>query len=141
MTLGAAKAVGDGQLLSAVDDGAVDPGASQAVDLGQDAAGDAFTSEAAAATDNANDRAAAGTNRVKVQAYLALVESGVIPRDEVPDTFYENGRLISAGDIPADQMSSYAQTAMSGVSSYASNNDLEGPYRDEFLEYYGPAGE
>lgn len=119
----------------------IDFGYSQAVDLGQDAAGDAFTSEAAAATDNANDRAAAGTNRVKVQAYLALVESGVIPRDEVPDTFYENGRLISAGDIPADQMSSYAQTAMSGVSSYASNNDLEGPYRDEFLEYYGPAGE
>ncbi|MFO6454348.1 MULTISPECIES: DUF6571 family protein [unclassified Aeromicrobium] len=119
----------------------IDFGFSQAVDLGTDAAGNAFTSEGAAATDNANDRAAAGTNRVKITAYLALVESGVIPRDEVPDSFFQNGRLISAADIPPDQMSSYAQTAMSGVSSYASNNDLEGPYRDEFLEYYGPAGE
>lgn len=119
----------------------IDFGFSQAVDLGTDAAGEAFTSEAAAATDNANDRAAAGTNRVKITAYLALVESGVIPRDEVPDSFFQNGRLISAADIPPDQVSAYAQTAMSGVSSYASNNDLEGPYRDEFLEYYGPAGE
>ncbi|MET1132752.1 MAG: DUF6571 family protein [Aeromicrobium sp.] len=119
----------------------VDFGWSQAVDLGTDASGDAFTSEGQAATDNANDRAAAGTNRVKVSAYLALIESGVIPREEVPDMYLQNGRVISLRDIPADAMSSYAQTAMADVGSYATDSDIELAYKNEFLDYYGPAGD
>lgn len=120
---------------------AIDFAYSQATDLGTDAAGDAFANEAAGATDDANDRAASGTNRVKVNTFLALVNSGVIPRDEVPDNFYENGSLINPGDIPADQLGSYAQSAMSGVNDYVTNYDLEGPYKNEFLEYYGSAGD
>ncbi|WP_313409649.1 DUF6571 family protein [Aeromicrobium sp.] len=117
----------------------VDFGWSQATDLGKDAAGDAWTSEAAGATDNAETRAEAGSNRVKVDTYLSLIEAGVIPRDEVPDHWYENGRLISQSDISDEEMGSYTQSAMNGVNEFATNYDLEGAYRESFESFYAPA--
>lgn len=117
----------------------IDFGWSQATDLGTNAAGEAWTSEAAAATDNAEQRAEAGSNRVKVDTYLSLVEAGVIPRDDVPDQWYSNGRLIDLNDIPPEQMGTYTQSAMNGVNEYATNYDLEGAYRESFQHFYAPA--
>ncbi|MTB89248.1 hypothetical protein H9L21_10210 [Aeromicrobium senzhongii] len=116
----------------------IDYGWSQASELGKDAAGNAWTSEAAGATDNAEDRAEAGSNRVKVDSYLSMIESGLIPRDEVPDQWFKNGRLIELGDIPPEQMGSYTQGAMNGVNEFATNHDLEGAYRESFLKFYAP---
>lgn len=117
----------------------IDFGWSQATDLGKDAAGNAWTSEAAGATDNAEQRAEAGSNRVKIDTYLSLVESGVIPREEVPDQWYQNGRLVDLSQIPPEQMGSYTQSAMNGVNEYATNFDLEGAYRESFQSFYAPA--
>ncbi len=119
---------------------ALDYGWGKAVELGTDAAGEHFASEAEGATDNAETRAEQGANRVKINAFLALVDAGVIPRDEVPDMWIENGSVIDAGDIDKNDMSQYTQSAMNGVNEYATNMDLEGSYRDSFLDYYKPAG-
>lgn len=115
-------------------------GFSQAVDLGTDAAGEAFASEAAGVTDNAEKRAEDSTNRIKVNAFIALVEAGVIPQEEVSELWFEDGSLIGLGDIPAEDMSRYTQSAMNGVTSVATHMDLETSYRDSFLSYYAPAG-
>ena len=120
---------------------ALDFGWNKAIELGTDAAGEHFTSEAAEATDKAETRAEQGTDRVKINGFLALVEAGVIPRDEVPDIWFENGSMIDAGDIEPSEMSQYTQSAMNGVSEYATNMDLETSYRDSFLDYYKPASE
>ncbi|MCD9154981.1 DUF6571 family protein [Aeromicrobium duanguangcaii] len=117
----------------------LDYGWSQATELGTNAAGDSWASEEAGATDNAEKRAEAGSNRLKVDTFLSLVESGVIPRDEVPDHWFKNGRLIGVGDIPPEQMGSYTQSAMNGVNDYATNYDLEGAYRESFESFYQPA--
>ncbi|WP_332662891.1 DUF6571 family protein [Aeromicrobium sp.] len=120
---------------------ALDFGWNKAVELGTDAAGEHFTSEAAEATDKAETRAEQGTDRVKINGFLALVEAGVIPRDEVPDIWFENGSMIDASDIDSSEMSQYTQSAMNGVSEYATNMDLETSYRDSFLRYYQEASE
>jgi hypothetical protein len=120
---------------------ALDFGWSKAVELGTDAAGEHFASEAEGATDKAETRAEQGSSRVKVNAFLALVDAGVIPRDEVPDIWIDNGSVISASDIKAEDMSQYTQSAMNGVNEYATNLDLETSYKNDFLSYYKPAGE
>lgn len=120
---------------------ALDFGWNKAVELGTDAAGEHFASEAAEATDKAETRAEQGTDRVKINGFLALVEAGVIPRDEVPDIWFENGSMIDASDIDSSEMSQYTQSAMNGVSQYATNMDFETSYRDSFLRYYQEASE
>lgn len=119
---------------------ALDFGWGKAVELGTDAAGEHFASEAEGATDKAETRAEQGASRVKVNAFLALVDAGVIPRDEVPDMWIQNGSLISPGDIKPEDMSQYTQSAMNGVNEYATNLDLETSYKNDFLNYYKPAG-
>ena len=120
---------------------ALDFGYGKVVELGTDAAGEHFASDAAGATDKAETRAEQGTDRVKINGFIALVDAGVIPRDEVPDIWYHNGSMISPSDIKPEDMSQYTQSAMNGVSEYATNMDLETSYRDSFLDYYKSAGE
>jgi hypothetical protein len=119
---------------------ALDYGWGKAVELGTDAAGEHFASDAEGATDKAETRAEEGSHRVKVNAYIALVDAGIIPRDEVPDIWFQNGSMIDASDIDPSEMSQYTQSAMNGVSEYVTNSDLETAYKNSFLDYYQPAG-
>jgi hypothetical protein len=118
---------------------ALDYGWGKAVELGTDAAGEHFASDAEGATDKAETRAEEGSHRVKVNAYIALVDAGIIPRAEVPDIWFQNGSMIDASDIKPSEMSQYTQSAMNGVSEYVTNSDLETAYKNSFLDYYQPA--
>jgi hypothetical protein len=68
------------------------------------------------------------------ETYASLVESGVIPENEVPETLFDsNGDLKGWNDLgsPADR-SSYAANASQGMSSYISDENLETTYRSRF---------
>ena len=107
------------------------------VDLGSGALTEAYgnTTDAVAAT--AENRAEIGATQVRINAYLSLVEAGIIPESEVSDMWRdESGRIISASDIPPGQLTSYGQSASDGVDDYASPSDLTVAYKNEFLRYY-----
>jgi hypothetical protein len=107
------------------------------VDLGTGAFNDAFGSQADAVTAEAESRASVGATQMKVNAYLSLVEAGVIPDSEVPDMWRDdNGNMLSVGDIRGADLSSYGQSAGDGLNDFATNYDLEGAYKNEFLSYY-----
>lgn len=113
----------------------------QGVDLGTGAFSDAYGSNAEAATANAESRAEVGSTQVRIDAFLALAEAGVIPESEIDDRWLsESGGLISRGDIPPEQLSSYAASAADGMGGLATDHDLSEAYKDSFLQYYGEAG-
>jgi len=109
----------------------------QGVELGTGALNDAYGSQTEAATANAEERASVGATQMKVNAYLSLIEGGVIPESEVdPMWFDDNGNLRDVGEIRGADLQSYGQSAGDGVNDFATNYDLEGAYKNEFIRYY-----
>ncbi len=122
-----------GDLLSAAWD--------QGVELGTGAFADAYGSQTEVVAAEAESRASVGATQMKVNAYLSLVEAGVIPQSEVPDIWYDdNGGLRSVGEISGAGLAAYGQSAGDGINDFATNYDLEGAYKNEFIRYY-EAGE
>ncbi|MFC7493145.1 MULTISPECIES: hypothetical protein [unclassified Nocardioides] len=116
---------------------ALDAAWGQGVDLGTGALGDAM-SQTEDATREAETRASYGVTQAKLGTFHALAEAGVIPESEIPQTWRtESGGLIDIADIPPEDRSAYAQSAMSVASGYVTNMDLETSYKDAFLDYYG----
>ncbi|WP_028644029.1 DUF6571 family protein [Nocardioides sp. URHA0020] len=108
------------------------------VDLGTGALTDAYGNHTDAAEANAETRAGIGATQMKVNAYLTLAEAGVIPEADIPDVWYDdNHQLLSASEIPPQDLSSYGQSAGDGLNNFATNYDLEGAYKNEFITYYG----
>lgn len=116
-------------------------GYSEAVSLGHDAAGERFANEEAAARDNAEERAEAGSTRMRMDAFVTLVEAGVIPEDAIPSGWLEDGKLKDPSEFPADRAHVHAQGAENVVMEYAFTTpyDLSGAYRSSFESFYGPA--
>ena len=114
----------------------IDYGVGQAIDLGTDAAGEKFASEAAGATDNANVRASEGVNRVELNALFALERAGVIDIPPSDETFMKDGKVISLSDVPAEDTDRYAHEAMNYLNEYVTSGDFEGTYKNAFLQYY-----
>lgn len=111
----------------------------QGVDLGTGALSDAYGNQTDTVEANAESRAEVGSTYVKVDAFLALAEAGVIPESEVPDMWFDDsGNLISRAEIPDGQLGSYGQSAGDGVNNYATNHDLSSAYKDAFIDYYKP---
>lgn len=114
----------------------------QGVDLGAGALTDAYGSQVEAVTANAESRAELGSTHVKVDAFLALAEAGVIPESEIPDIWYdEQGNLLSRSDIPTGELGAYGQSAADGVNNFATNHDISEAYMSSFIDYYGSAGD
>lgn len=110
----------------------------QGVDLGTGALNDAYASNAEAATATAESRAEVGSTYVKIDAFLALAEAGVIPEDSIDDRWFdENGGLISRSDISPDDLGSYGSDAIGSMGSIATDHDISEAYKDAFVKYYG----
>jgi hypothetical protein len=104
------------------------------IDLGAGAVNDAWANSAEGVTDEWEDNATNGIAQMNYETYASLVESGVIPENEVPETLFDsNGDLKGWNDLgsPADR-SSYAANASQGMSSYISDENLETTYRSRF---------
>lgn len=118
-----------GEVLSA----AVDQG----VELGTGAFNDAYGSQTEAAAASAEERAELGATRLKVNAYLSLVEAGVIPASEVDERWRDGaGGFISAADIPRGELGDYSLDASDGLNNYAPPTELETAYKNEYLNFY-----
>lgn len=112
-------------------------GFSESVRLGKDEVADAWTNEAASVADDRAVRAEEGLRQVKIDTFLSLVESGVIPPEDVPSAWLDDrGRLIDTADIPEGQMPRYTQSAMDAVDQYISDSALDTTYKDQFLKFY-----
>ena len=119
-----------GEALSAVWD--------QGVDLGTGALTDAYGTNAEAVTATAEGRAEVGSTHVKIDAFLALAEAGVIPESEIDDRWFDDGgRLISRSDIAPDDLGSYGSSAIGSMGSIATDHDISEAYKDAFSKYYG----
>jgi hypothetical protein len=110
----------------------------QGVDLGTGALTDAYGSNAEAATATAESRAEVGSTYVKIDAFLALAEAGVIPESEIDERWFdESGGLISRSDIAPEDLGSYGSDAIGNMGSIATDHDISEAFKDVFLEYYG----
>ncbi len=91
--------------------------------------------------DNAEERAEAGSTRMRMDAFVTLVEAGVIPEDAIPSGWLEDGKLKDPSEFPADRAHVHAQGAENVVMEYAFTTpyDLSGAYRSSFESFYGPA--
>ena len=108
------------------------------VDLGTGALTDAYGSNAEAATATAESRAEVGSTHVKIDAFLALAEAGVIDPATIDDRWFdEHGALISRSDIAPDDLGSYGSDAIGSMGSIATDHDISEAYKDAFLQYYG----
>lgn len=122
------------------------PGVGFVVGEGLDWATSAATEEWAhtskAATDNAIEQATDGVARLNYQTYTSLVEADVIPRKDVPDSFFaDDGTLKSWADIAGtDHAQSYSEAAAQGMKGYISDEDLETTYRSRFQDFYDDPG-
>ena len=110
----------------------------QGVDLGTGALTDAYGSNAEAATATAESRAEVGSTYVKIDAFLALAEAGVIPEAEIDDRWFDDsGSLISRSDIAPEDLGSYGSDAIGNMGSIATDHDISEAYKDAFVKYYG----
>jgi len=115
-------------------------GFSQGVSLTSGEISDSWTNEAASVADDASVRADESLRQVKIDTFYSLIDAGIISKDEIPNQWLDDrGRLIDRADIPREDLPSYTESAMNAVNNYASDDDLRGPYRDQFMEYYDEA--
>ncbi len=118
----------------------IDYGFNQAVSIGSGEVSDSWTNEAASVADDASVRADESLRRVKVDTFYSLVESGIVAKEDVPAQWLdERGRLKNPSDISREDLPSYAQSAMNVVNDYASDDQISGPYKDQFMKYYEEA--
>ena len=70
------------------------------IDLGTGAVNDAWANTAEGVTDEWEDNATNGIAQMNYETYASLVESGVIPENEVPETLFDsNGDLKGWNDL------------------------------------------
>jgi hypothetical protein len=114
------------------------------IDLGTGAIDNAWANTAEGVTDEWEDNATNGIAQMNYETYASLVESGVIPENQVPDNLFDgSGDLLGWNDLgsPADR-SSYAAGAAQGMSAYISDENLESTYRSRFETMFeNPGGE
>ena len=109
----------------------------QGVELGTGALDDAYGSHTDAAAQTAETRAEVGATRLKVNAFLSLVQAGVIPESQVDHRWYDgSGNLLDVAAIPHGELGDYSLAASDGLNDFAPPTELETAYKNEFITYY-----
>ena len=102
-----------------------------------DQAGSSLADTAGEARDNAEGAAQARVPVISITGFHTLVDSGAIPRDQVPDSWYADGDLRPVTDILGeDDQAAYLTDATAGMSGIISEEDLENTYSRTFQNYY-----
>jgi hypothetical protein len=102
-----------------------------------DQAGSSLADTAGEARDNAEDAAQARVPVISITGFHTLVDSGAIPRDQVPDSWYADGDLRPVTDILGEgDQAAYLTDATAGMSGIISEEDLENTYSRTFQNYY-----
>ena len=98
----------------------------------------AFGSNADAVRDQMTGEAMLGREKAVINTYLSLVQAGVV---DVPpsmtDTWTPGGRLVSLGDIPAQDLQTFRAEAMDAMGTVVSATQLEVLYKDPFTDWHG----
>ncbi|MFE6506121.1 hypothetical protein ACFVDI_03630 [Nocardioides sp. NPDC057767] len=117
----------------------VEFGVGQAIDLATDKADGHFANFEEAATDHANDRAAASLNESKVNALDALVKSGVVElTPEHRERFFPEGQPVDLSKLSDEELGDLANLASNRyLNEYGMGSiEYQNAYGAAFREFY-----
>lgn len=96
---------------------------------------EAFGSNAEAARAAEISEAYLGRERLAISTYLALAEAGIVP-EPIGQWVAPDGGLIDLDDISPEQMAYFREEATNLLTGYVSEAELNGAYKDPFLDFY-----